>query len=209
MKGDSAKKYESKIRECLSSDRLLEIWEQITKKEVSPEWGKGKLFEYLILRAFELEIEKQDKDKTINYVTYPYDVEYPANLESHQSLEQIDGAISIDGLNCLIECKNYTDESINVEPLAKLRNQLMRRHGNVFGMFFSTTAYTTPAQIQVMFMAPQIIILWRPEDIEYCIKNECMIECMHQKYKRAIEACDYDYIFSTKDKTREKCIALF
>ena len=65
-------------------------------------------------------------------------------------IEQIDGAVHVDELHALVECKDYGKSNIKVEPLAKMRNQLARRRASVFGMFFSATDYTTPAQIQVI-----------------------------------------------------------
>lgn len=156
-------------------------------------------------------LEYQNKEKFSNgYVTYPYNVIYPyRGKECNQTFEQIDGAISVNGLYSLVEFKDYSDASIKVEPLAKLRNILARRHGNVFGMFFSITPYTAPAQIQVQFMVPQIIILWSVDDIDYCIENSKFIECMEWKYKCAIERCEYNLRFSVNQDSAVKCDPLF
>jgi len=74
-----------------------------------------------------------------------------------------------------------------------MRNQLARRHASVFGMFFSAIELTTPAQIQVKFMAPQLIIIWMKEDIDYCVRNKSFISCMKEKYRQAVENCEYIY----------------
>ena len=86
---------------------------------------------------------------------------------------------------------------------------LARRHGNVFGMFFSSTPFTTPAQIQVQFMAPQIIILWGFEDMDYCMRNECFIDCMEWKYQQAIERCEYHLNYKQEKSQYPVCEPLF
>lgn len=158
-------------------------------------WKSGKALEYIIIRAFELEIQKAPFT-SFNSVSYPFNVPYPfqyGNTDSKKTMEQIDGAIHIDGMHALIECKDYSDSKIDVGPLSKLRNQLSRRHGVVFGLFFSTSGYTEPAQIQVANMAPQIILLWDKEDIEFCLSEGCFIKCLKEKYRQAIENCEYYY----------------
>jgi len=101
----------------------------------------------------------------------------------------------VDEMHALVECKDYGEEKINIDPLAKLRNQLARRHSNAFGMFFSATEFTEPAEILVGHMAPQLIILWSKEDIEFCLLNGCFIPCMKEKYKQGLEICEYNYPF--------------
>ena len=126
-------------------------------------------------------------------------------------MEQIDGAISYGGLYSLVEFKDYSDKKIALEPLAKMRNLLERRHGNVFGMFFSSTDYTIPAIAQAQFMAPRIIILWTFKDMNYCIRNRSFIKCMKWKYARAIEQCEYcaDYETYITEKQKRECQPLF
>ncbi|MDE5872223.1 MAG: restriction endonuclease, partial [Muribaculaceae bacterium] len=140
-----------------------------------------------------------------------YYVRYPNFGEngSRQVLEQIDGVICCNRLYAIVEFKDYTSDSISVEPLAKMRNMLARRHGNVFGMFFSSTPFTTPAQIQVQFMAPQIIILWGFEDMDYCMRNECFIDCMEWKYQQAIERCEYNLNYKQEKSQYPICEPLF
>ena len=151
--------------------------------------------EYTILRAFELEKE--------GYVTYPYSV---YDRITRLELEQIDGAVHVDGLYALVECKDYTDIKIDIEPLAKMRNQLARRHSSIFGMFFSSTDLTVPAQMLVRFMAPQLIILWSKDDICYCMENECFVSCMKEKYRMAVEQCEYDFAYRLEKDNLEQYI---
>lgn len=167
---------------------LISLWESYLRDEYDKEfWQDGKLLEYIVLRGFELERE--------NCVTYPYDVT-DKDFNYDKPIEQIDGAVHVDEMHALVECKDYDKAKIKVEPLTKMRNQLARRHGSVFGIFFSATPLTTPAQIQVKFMAPQLIIIWLKEDIDYCIRNGKFIDCMREKYRQAVEHCEYIYPYS-------------
>jgi hypothetical protein len=192
-----AEEYEQEIRKMGGQD-LIHLWEDHGKDGFDDSfWKDGKVLEYVVLRAFELEIEKLNKEKNENMgsVTYPYNVFYNVCDGYENPIEQIDGAIHIDELYAIVECKDYKDSKINVESLAKLRNQLARRHSNLFGIFFSATDFTAPAEILVGHMAPQLIILWSKEDLEFCLKNECFIPCLKEKYKMAVEACMYNYPF--------------
>lgn len=162
--------YESEIQKKQSHHQLLELWEAHKKDDFDEAfWKKGKVLEYVVLRAFEIEG---------GCVSYPFDVYVPMCESYGKPIEQIDGAVHIGELHALIECKDYVDAKINIDPLAKLRNQLARRYSNVFGMFFSATAFTQPAEILVGHMGPQLFILWPNEDIEFCLKNGCFIPCM-------------------------------
>lgn len=185
---DKAEEYVFEIRKMGRQD-LIKLWEDHSQEGFDDSfWKKGKVLEYVALRAFEIERE--------GCVTYPYDVYYTVcSGYENKPIEQIDGAVHVDELYALVECKDYVDDKINVEPLAKLRNQLARRHSNLFGIFFSATDLTPPAEILVGHMAPQLIILWSKEDIEFCLYNGCFIPCLKIKYKMAVEACVYNYPF--------------
>lgn len=199
----------------LSSVQLYELWTKHCNGEIDDSfWKDGKLFEYIILRAFELEIARINVKTGYEHgsVTYPFSVEYPyVGEESKEVLEQIDGAIRFDNMYALVECKDHEkNRTIKVEPLTKMRNLLSRRHGGVFGMFFSNTPLTTPAMIQVQFMAPQLILLWSKDEIDFCIKNDQLIECMKWKYKMAVEKCDYRVSYNVyKGKDFPECKPLW
>lgn len=180
----TAKEYEQKIKKYCKHG-IIKLWEEYLDNSYDNTfWQNGKLLEYIVLRGFEIERN--------GCVSYPYDVR-DEDMQYDGPIEQIDGAVHVDELHALVECKDYDITKIKVEPLAKMRNQLARRHASVFGMFFSATDYTTPAQIQVKFMAPQLIILWSKEDIDYCIRNNSFIACMKEKYRQAVENCEYIY----------------
>lgn len=171
--------YKEKIMGYNNHSSLLQLFNSRRTPEMRAEWDDGKLFEHVILRAFQLESAE---------VTYPYGVYF-----HKEQIEQIDGAMRIGDLYMLVECKDYTDEKIKIEPLAKFRNQLLRRHASVFGMFFSNTNYTAPTEDLVKFMSPQMIILWTGDEIEYCLRKECFIDAFKLKYKMAVEQCEYNF----------------
>lgn len=201
-----AEEYELEIKK-MNSYALNKLWEEHAETDFDESfWKKGKVLEYEVLRAFELEIEKlnEEKDEKKGSVTYPFDVFAPNDSQYTKPIEQIDGAVHVDELYALVECKDYSGVKINIEPLAKMRNQLARRHSSVFGMFFSATDFSIPAEILVGYMAPQLIILWTKLDIEFCLKKECFIPCMKEKYRRAIENCEYNYAFYVEHAEFEK-----
>lgn len=59
--------YREKIQALDLSD-LQDLWKRIEARDTKPDWEPGKAFEYLILRAFELEGAA---------VTYPFSVTLP------------------------------------------------------------------------------------------------------------------------------------
>lgn len=182
--------YKDKIKSYKDHQSLLKLWKQKKQGAIdSLEWADGRLFEYIILRAFE--IEGAD-------VTYPYKVYFHEEL-----VEQIDGAIRIDDHYILVESKDYTKDKINIDPLAKLRNQLLRRHASVMGMFFSASGYTEPIEDLVKFMSPQMILLWNIDDIDYCMEHKKFVECFYEKYKYAVEQCEYNYRYGVAERMKE------
>lgn len=197
----TASELEAKIRKCQHND-LQKLWSDHVQDNFDYEfWAQGKLLEYVVLRGFELEIESEKYEDYDGSVTYPYTVQ--DKEQGINVVEQIDGAVHFDGLHALVECKDYSSAKVKVEPLAKMRNQLARRHSTVFGMFFTATNLTEAAKYLVRFMAPQLIIIWSKRDIECCINHECFIECMIKKYRMAIENCVYNYDFSIEKEGLE------
>lgn len=168
----SAEEYKIKIKAYQRND-LLELWHQILSRE-TPGWELGRALEYFILRAFELEEAE---------VVYPYSVR-----QGGEELEQIDGVIYISGLACMVECKNYAlNTPVSVEPIAKLRNQILRRPIGVIGSIFSTSGFTDPAITLVQFMLPQTILLWGRDEIDYAARNQSLCQSLLEKYRYYIE----------------------
>jgi len=169
--------YQNKISKFDKAD-LVNLWEEI-KIGATPDRDQGKTFEYLIIRAFEIEGAA---------VRYPYSVK----LDDNEIIEQIDGAIYFENFSCLIESKN-TDEPMNIEPVAKLRNQLLRRPSAVIGIIFSKSGFTSPAITLARFLSPQTILLWTGEDLEYALKRRSMKVGLRAKFYHCVENALPDY----------------
>lgn len=152
---------------------LVRLWNTIIAGN-TPGWESGKAFEFLILRAFELEGA---------LIRWPYSVSIFG-----ENVEQIDGVIHFDDINIsiLTEFKDYS-KNLNFEPIAKLRSQLLRRPSNAIGSVFSTMGFTDPALILSQFSAPQTILLWEKDHIDYCLRNGCFKNGLLKKYRHAIE----------------------
>ncbi len=158
---------------------LLKLWrDHHSGKHVKSIWEPGKLFEYVVLRAFQLE------GATIRW---PYSVKF-----GNETIEQIDGAVSIDNYNILIECKDW-EKSVSIEPFSKMRNQLMQRPAGVIGCIFSRSGYTDPAIALSRFCAPQTKLLWQNDELECCIEKSKMKEGLAMKLRMAAEEFIYFY----------------
>jgi hypothetical protein len=152
-------------------DELWLLWGEVQQQN-TPNWDLGKAFEYLVLRAFQLEGVE---------VAYPYSVRLGG-----QEIEQIDGVLYLRGLACLAECKDWSN-GVSIEPIAKMRNQLMRRHSGAIGIVFSRTGFTAPAVVLASYVAPQMILLWNGNELDYALKNRCMEGSLMAKYRYCIE----------------------
>ena len=62
-----------------------------------------------------------------------------------EEVEQIDGSVRMAGLYCLVESKDETD-NITIAPIAKIRNQLLRRPSGTIGLVFSTREFEPPVE---------------------------------------------------------------
>lgn len=199
----STEELERKIKDCKSHYALRSLWDKRKDDNGNDIWPKGKLMEYLIIRAFELE----SVDSKPVYVTYPYEVREPQLR--NEELEQIDGAVHVMSLHALIECKDYKDAKIDIEPLVKLRFRLQVRHSMAFGIFFSCTDMTEPVEYWIKYMAPQLIIFWDKDDLEYCLDNHCFVDCLEAKYRMAVDKRDYNHSYCQTQKKLELCNPLF
>ncbi len=164
-------------------DELIELWSEIKAKNTSNFWDEGKALEYLVLRAFQLDGAE---------VAWPYSVKIQDTI-----VEQIDGVVYVDSLACLIECKDATKE-VNVEPIAKLRNQLLRRPATAIGSVFSRSGFTEAAVTLTGFVAPQTILLWGGTEIEYSLTNKCICKFLVKKYRVCVQECIPNYDITTE-----------
>jgi hypothetical protein len=164
-------------------DDLRILWLEIKTKSTSNFWDEGKALEYLVLRAFQLDGAE---------VAWPYTVKIQDTI-----VEQIDGVVYTDGLACLVECKD-TAKEVNIEPIAKLRNQLLRRPATAIGSVFSRSGFTEPAVTLTGFVAPQSILLWGGEEIEYSLTNQCICRFLVKKYRVCVQNCIPNYDITTE-----------
>ncbi len=172
----AGEEYVNRIR-LLDWDGLLSLWEEIRSGN-TPEWPSGKALEYLVLRAFELDGAE---------VVWPFHVKIAGDI-----VEQIDGIVYADGLTCILECKD-TSDPVNVEPIAKLRNQLLRRPAGVVGGLISRSGFTEPARTLAQYLAPQTILLWEGSEIEYVLRRREIKAALKRKYRYYVEHAAPDY----------------
>jgi hypothetical protein len=132
------------------------LWREIASGSAAG-WPPGRALEHLVLRAFELGGAA---------VVWPYHV-----IVDHELVEQIDGAVHAHGLSCIVECKD-TAGPVNIEAIAKLRNQLLSRPAGAVGLLFSRSGFTLQATMLGRFVAPQTILLWDGNDIAYHLERE-------------------------------------
>jgi hypothetical protein len=164
--------YEAAIRK-LKWSGLQGLWAEITSGTVDPWWPKGKAFEYLIVRMFEL-----DKAQ----VTWPYAV----YLFGGKAKEQIDGAVRFGGLHWLVESKDE-DDKIALDPIAKLRNQMLRRPWGTIGLVFTSTEFTPSAVQMTHFALPQPLLLWTGAEVEHALVRKKICVFAQEKYRMCVE----------------------
>jgi hypothetical protein len=169
--------------ESLNWDGLWCLWEGIENRN-TPQWEAGKAFEYLVLRAFQLDGAE---------VRWPYRVQLFG-----EEVEQIDGAIYHGGLSCLVESKDLAG-NIAIGPIAKLRNQLLRRPAGSIGLVFSRTGFTDPARFLAHFALPQAILLWHGEELKYALEQQTMCALLRLKYQMCVERGIPDYNVRERD----------
>ena len=164
-------------------DELVDTWKRRKEGAIKDTWGKGKFFEYAIIRAFEIEGAQ---------VRYPYNVSFPnLDIEGKRIQEQIDGAIYVSGLSVIAESKDYAESNIDIEPLAKLQVRLRRRPSPVIGCLFSATDFTWPALALIESLMPHTILLWNKSDIEFCFEHHCFVRGLQAKYNSVIEDANH------------------
>jgi hypothetical protein len=168
----TAAEYENKIQ-LMHWAELRSLWDNIEQRDTVG-WEPGKAFEYLVLRAFQLDGAD---------VKFPYSVKL-----FEEEIEQIDGVIYFGGLSCLVESKDLQDNTrVAMAPIAKLRNQLLRRPAGVIGLVFSRTGFTQPAISLSRFSLSQSILLWNGEEIQYALAHERICELLILKYRACVE----------------------
>jgi hypothetical protein len=135
-------------------------------------WEMGKALEYIVVRAFELEGA---------VVRYPLSVTL-----NDEEVEQLDGVVYSGFVNAVLEVKEWKNR-VNVEPIAKLRNQLLRRPAGVVGVVVSLNGFTDAAIALARFTAPQSILLWTRDDLVWALEQKKVLEALHNKYRHCVE----------------------
>jgi hypothetical protein len=182
------REYKERIQTYQWAD-LEALWKAIQARETEKEWDAGKAFEYLIIRAFELEGAD---------VKYPFSVNHPL-MDNKYSVEQIDGIVYSDGLSCLMECKDVNGD-VNVEPLTKLRSQIARRPNSTLGILLSGEGFTEPAKLLAYFMQPQTILLWTGEEVAFALQKRFFRKGLLAKYRNYVEYSYPDHNISVEIK---------
>ena len=156
---------------------LRDLWQQIEARD-TPDFDAGKAFEYLVIRAFQLD---------------GAEVRWPYRFVIHDvELEQIDGVVYAEGLAFLVESKDE-NQAIATNPIAKLRSQVDRRHPGTIGMLFSRRGFTGPALILVQQTSPQSILLWSGFEVAHALQREHITDALVAKYRHCIEHGIPDY----------------
>jgi hypothetical protein len=155
----------------LDWEGLEDLWD---RTEIGPVagWPPGRAFEYLILRAFELDGAT---------VRWPFEVTLGDAV-----VEQIDGAVYSGHLSCLVEAKD-SSSFVDIAVLGKLRSQLARRPAGTIGMVFSRSGFTHSTVSLAGFMAPQTMLLWSGAEVEDCLTQQRIAAVLLAKYRECVE----------------------
>ena len=157
---------------------LLDLWERMKEGQELGPWPPGKAFEYLILRAFQLEGAQ---------VIWPY----------WSLWEQVDGAIYTDGLSCLVECKHW-EEPVDFSPIAKFKVRVDRRPAAAIGLLFSVEGFTAPALRESYAQPLRNVLLWNGTDVSLALRGG-MRAALRVKWRKAVEEAQMDYELKAED----------
>lgn len=158
--------------------------------EAIPEgFDRGRVFEHLVIRAFELEVGPAST--ALSCVRYPYTVSIAAVLRASgldlpsTAFEQIDGAVHVAGLSCVCECK--TGATVDSGDIGKLRYRLARRPSAAIGAVFALHEFTEPARLEATLAAPQTVLLWERSQLRHAIEEKRMVDTLVRKFRYAVE----------------------
>jgi hypothetical protein len=165
---------EARIKSISDWGGLRRLWARI-QAGASDDWESGEALEYLVIRAFEL-----DPDEKVE-VRYPYEVSVFG-----ERVEEIDGAIHVQGLSCLVESKDW-DKNVAIAPIVKMRSQLLRRPAGTVGIMFSRKSFTRPAVHLAHFTMPQAILLWSGSDLEVALNAKRICRFLRLKHRVCCE----------------------
>ena len=179
--------YIGRIR-SLDANDLVQLWEQVGSGAKVPDWPPGKAFEHLVLRAFQVEGAE---------VVWPFQVKREGEV-----IEEIDGAVYVDGMAFLVESKDYQN-AVDVAPIAKMRSKLLRRPAGVMGVVFSCrSSFTDAATLLAGYMMPQAILLWQGGELNVALREGRMLAGLRAKFRWAVEQGFPDYNLMTEGDRR-------
>lgn len=173
IQGRTAKGLEMEARAWERAD-LLRIWDAIKAGQSIAGWPPGKAFEYLVVRAFEIEGAR---------VLWPFEVVYP---QKFGTMEQVDGVVYLGERAFLLESKNQS-EAMAVEAVARLRMRLESRPPGTMGVLFSVQNFTLPTEVFAQFATPLNVLLWENTDLDLALTNASMVASLRTKLEHATE----------------------
>ncbi len=182
--------YVSRIR-MMRRPALLKLWSRVWSGRKLGDWPPGKAFELLVLRAFELEGA---------HIVWPYLVSPIAPLDSTGLMEQIDGAIYVDGMACVVESKHHR-RPIDFGPIARFKARLDRRPPGVMGLMFSVSGFTKPALLETYFHPLRNLLLWTGADVDLALTRG-MRTGLRAKWRHAVERAVPDLELVTLEMNR-------
>lgn len=155
-------------------DDLVALWERIKAEDEIPGWAPGKTFEYLVIRAFQLE-----------HLTarWPFIVTYP---QKFGAMEQLDGVVYLGERAFLVESKNLSEPAA-IEAVTKLRFRLESRPPGLMGVLFSTNNFSLQTEVFAQFASPLNVLLWSRSDLDHALAAGSMREGLQRKLEYAIE----------------------
>ena len=156
------------------------LWAAI-EAGTSPGWESGEALEYLVIRAFEID---PDEPATVRY---PYEVSL-----FDEKVEEIDGAVHLPGLSCLVESKDW-GKNVAIGPIVKMRSQLLRRPAGTIGLMFSKKTFTRPAIYLAHFTMPQAVLLWSGFDLQIAMDEGRIRRFLRLKHRVCCEDGIPDY----------------
>jgi hypothetical protein len=154
---------------------LLRIWQGIRAGAPIPRWPAGKAFEYLVVRAFDLEGAS---------VLWPFQVTYPQRFGT---MEQVDGVVYLGERVFLLESKQRSEPAAAAD-VARLRMRLESRPPGTMGVLFSARDFTLPTEILTQFATPLNVLLWASEDLDLALAEGSMVAGLRDKLAHATES---------------------
>jgi hypothetical protein len=173
IQGRTAEDLEMEARAWRRAD-LIRIWNAIKTGMPIAGWPAGKAFEYLVVRAFEIEGAR---------VLWPFQVIYP---QKFGTMEQVDGVAYLGDRAFLLESKNLS-EPMAVEAVARLRMRLESRPPGTMGVLFSVQNFTLPTEVFTQFATPLNVLLWESGDLDVALANASMVDSLRAKLDYATE----------------------